>query len=229
MEYNPNQPPYEQPEQPPSGQPNTHYTSPSYYEQPASAQPQQQPAYGQPPPYAQQGYAPPPYGQPGYGQPPYGQPPFVPQQQQPKKSLRWLWITLGIIGGLVVLSCAGCAIAGVVGVNFLKQNVGSAFVTGEYYQYLKQGNYSKAYALLDSSATLTVNGTSVPVDPQAFTTAAQTIDSQLGPITNFAVSTVSSDLTHLTVRVTRGGQSYDVHLTFISTGTNTKIASADGI
>lgn len=225
MGYDPNQPPYGQPEQPqpPYEQPNTNYTSPSYYEQPPNVQ-SQQPAYGQPPPYA-----PLPYGQPGYPQPPYGQPPFVPQPQQPKKSLRWLWITLGIIGGLVVLSCAGCAIAGVFGVNFLRQNVGSAFVTGEYYQYLKQGDYSKAYTLLDSNATLTINGAPVPVNQSAFTTAAQTVDSQLGPITNFAVSTISGDLTHLTVRVTRGGKSYDVHLTFIGTGTNTKIASTDGI
>lgn len=231
MGYDPNQPPYGQPEQPqqPYEQPDTNYTSPSYYEQPGYTQPQQQPAYGQLPPYGQSGYAQPPYGQPGYGQPPYGQPPFVPQPQQPKKSRRWLWITLSIIGGLVVLTCVVCVIAGAFGVNFLKQAAGPAFVTGEYYQYLKQGDYSKAYALLDNNATLTVNGTSVPVDQKAFMAAAQGVDGQLGKITNFTVSSASGDLSHLTVTVTRGSQSYDVHLTFSGTGATTKIASADGI
>jgi len=87
------------------------------------------PAYGNytPPPVSPPvspepypGYVPPPPqpsalpGQyPGYGVPPQpaylppAAPPFVPQ---PKKSLKWLWITLSIVGGALVLLCVGCTV-----------------------------------------------------------------------------------------------------------------------
>jgi predicted component of type VI protein secretion system len=64
---------------------------PSPYDQPA------QPFYNAPPPPPT--YAPPPMGQPGI--PVYA----PPMQPAPKKSRRGLWITLGVIGAVLVLLC----------------------------------------------------------------------------------------------------------------------------
>ena len=222
MSYDPNQPPNAQ--QPPpytspeAYQQNTYDQQPSSYGQQGYGQPQQ------PPPYAQQGYGPPPYGPP-----PYGPPPYMPPPPQQKRSLKWLWITLGIIGGLIVLSCAGCFLFGAFGLNVVKQVAGPAYVTGEYYQYVKMQQYDKAYALLDSNATITVAGASVPTDQTKYIQAAQLVDQQLGPVSNFSVQPNGNDLSHLTVTVTRGSRTYDVHLTFSGTSGNTKIATIDGI
>lgn len=249
MGYDPNQAPNGQQ---PFGQQPPQYTSPEAYQENAFGQQgYRQPAPPQQSPYGSPGYGqpgqpgqpqPPFYGQQpgqapyGYGQQPgpppygYGQPPFMPQPPQQKRSLKWLWITLSIIGGLIVLSCAGCFLFGAFGLNVVKQVAGPAFVTGEYYQYVKMQQYDKAYALLDSNATITVAGASVPTDANSYTQAAQLADQKLGPVTNFAVqATNGNDLSHLTVTVTRGSQSYDVHLTFSGTGGTTKIATIDGI
>lgn len=105
--------PYEPPPVPQPG-----YQQPGYpdYQQPA------QPGYPpyQPPPSP--GYVPPPppaYGaaQPAYG-PAAGVPPVAPAMMppygmpaaQPKKSRRGLWITLGVIGGILLLSCIGFSV-----------------------------------------------------------------------------------------------------------------------
>lgn len=219
MGYDPNQPPNEQQsygQQPPS------YTSPEAYQQNAFGQQ----GYGQPQPPPQQQ---PPYGQQSYGQPLYGPPPYMPPPPEQKRSLKWLWITLGIIGGLIVLSCAGCFLLGTFGFNAVKQVAGPAVVTGEYYQYVKMQQYDQAYALLDSNATITVAGVSVPTAQNSYIQAAQRLDQTLGPVSSFSVQPSGNDLSHLTVMVTRSSQSYAVHLTFSGTGSSTKIATLDGI
>src|SRR5437016_4241896 len=136
MSYDPDQPTYGRP-QDPSGppsygqQPPMGHVPPPYG--PEYVPPQQQPPYQQPP------YVP-PQQQPPYQQPQYGMPPmqnYTPPQP-PKKSLRWLWITLGIIGGIIILSCAGCAIASVFGISFIAKTVGQpTIVASSYYQAIK--------------------------------------------------------------------------------------------
>src|SRR5438309_6178190 len=135
MSYDPDQP---------FGQPPTQYTPPPGYGQ--------QP-YGQPPP----GYGQQPYGQPspGYGQeqyrgaPPMPGPGYAPQQAPRKSSLRWLWITLAIIGGIIVLGCAGCAIASAAGIGFFAKTVlGPTTTANAYYQAIKNQDYAKAYTYI---------------------------------------------------------------------------------
>jgi len=85
---------------------------PSPYEQQPA-----QPFYAAPPPPP---YAPSPVGQPGM--PAYGQPmqaaPVIPAYAQPaqpaRKSRRGLWITLGVIGGVLLLVCVACGVLAVV-------------------------------------------------------------------------------------------------------------------
>src|SRR5690242_11570050 len=115
MSYDPNQPYGQPPQQPqqPYGQPQQPYGQP-------------QPPYGQP----QQ----PPYGQPPYGQPPYGQPPYgQPSMPQKKRSLKWLWITLSIIGVVAVL----CGVGVYYVVNTVLKVAGPAVTVAEYYTFVK--------------------------------------------------------------------------------------------
>ncbi len=202
------------------------------YERIPYEQPQEQPSSPYPPPPTS--YMPPPYQPqqpPPYQQAVYGQPlPGYVQPPQPKKSRRWLWITLSIIGGVILLSCIGCSIASFVGFNFLKQAAGPAVTTGEYYQFIKQQDYTRAYALIDSNATITVNGETVSNDQQSFINAAQAADSTHGPVTSFSIQSSSNNLSNLTVAVTRqDGTTYDVHLTFVQNGSSAKISNMDGI
>src|SRR5438874_157741 len=106
--------------------------------------------YGQPPTQ----YTPPPgYGQEQYrGAPPMPGPGYAPQQAPRKSSLRWLWITLAIIGGIAVLGCAGCIIASVAGVGFFAKTViGPTTTANAYYQAIKDQDYAKAYTYIDTS------------------------------------------------------------------------------
>ncbi|SRR5579885_728043 len=179
----------------------------------------QQPPYGQP----QQ-----PYGDPQYGVPPV--PVYVGQQPPPKKSLRWLWITLGIIGGILVLGCGGCIIAvSVLGINIFNQ-VGPAVTATQYYQAIKNQDYTQAYSFIDPAGA-SVAGQ--PLTQTVFTTGAQAIDNQKGKVTSFNASSfhINSDNTTATVAmlVTRGGQSYTVNLELKKEGNDWKIVNADGI
>jgi hypothetical protein len=236
MNYDPNQPTSGRPQDPsgpppygqqPSGQPQwppTGHVPPPYGSE--YVPPQQQPPYQQPQPE----YVPP--QQPPYQQPQYGIPPFpnYAQPQQPKRSLRWLWITLAIVGGILVLACAGCGIFLYVAGKAAINAAGPALTTQAYYQFVKQKNYARAYTLLDSNATVSIAGKSLPApNQQSFTAAAQAIDASAGPVSNFSVHTNGSDTSHLTVTVTRRSQTYDVHLTLAPVGGSWKITSLDGI
>src|SRR2546426_4444917 len=158
-----------QPQPPPYGQPP--YQQPTQYSQPPYGQPDQQ--------YGQQ-----PYGQPQYGQPQYGVPP-VPGYAQPqpqKKSLRWLWITLAIVGGLLVLLCGGCVLAGALGIGFLAKAVQPATVADSYYKAIENRDYNTAYSYLRID-TLTAGGQSVTATESEYAQLAQEVDTAKGPVT----------------------------------------------
>ena len=148
----PSYPPVYPPAQP--GQPTDPsqplYGQPGAYPPPGQSGPYSQPLYGQPGqpgPYSQPLYGQPgqpgPYSQPLYGQPgPYSQPLQAPPAQ-PKRSLRWLWITLAIV--LVV----GLLLGG--GGFFAFTNyTAPAVAAGKYCGYLKAQNYDSAYGMLSS-------------------------------------------------------------------------------
>ncbi len=227
MSYDPNQPFGQgQPPRPdqPFGQPPTQYTPPPGYGQ--------QP-YGQPPP----GYGQQPYGQlpPGYGQeqyrgaPPMPGPGYAPQQTPRKSSLRWLWITLAIIGGIIVLGCAGCAIASAAGIGFFAKTVlGPTTTANAYYQAIKNQDYAKAYTYIDTSKA---SGQLQQETGQAFSALGQLDDRTQGPVTSFSQQGVSvnNDTATVTMSVTRNGSPYTVHLQMKQEGNDWKIVGFDNI
>jgi hypothetical protein len=229
MNYDPNAP------QPPSGQPP--YEQSPYGQPPYGGQ-QPPSAYGQPPyggpqsssPYGQPQYGGPP-GQAPYGAPPYGSPEMVQPPPKKKSSLRWLWITLGIVGGLVILGCGGCAIAGAFGIGFLAKTVAAPITTvNSYYQAVENQNYTQAYSYLQID-TFTAGGQTITASPQAFTQLASGLDTARGKVTNYSIknTNVTSDTATITVDVTRSGQAYTVTIQLRQVNGTWKIVQFDNI
>ena len=215
MSYDPNQPFGQgQPPRPdqPFGQPPTQYTPP--------------PGYGQQP----YGQLPPGYGQEQYrGAPPMPGPGYAPQQTPRKSSLRWLWITLAIIGGIIVLGCAGCAIASAAGIGFFAKTVlGPTTTANAYYQAIKNQDYAKAYTYIDTSKA---SGQVQQETEQAFSALGQLDDRTQGPVTSFSQQGVSvnNDTATVTMSVTRNGSPYTVHLQMKQEGNDWKIVGFDNI
>jgi hypothetical protein len=204
-----------QPQQPPYGQPPT---------QP-SGQGQPQQGYGQPP------YQGPtqPYGQPPYGQIQYGGPPPNYAQPPQKKSRKWLWITLAIIGGVLVLGCGGCVIASAVGINILGNVAGPTVTANAYYQAIKDQDYNKAYTYWDTSKVTSVGGQQVTQG--AFVQLGQLDDKLRGAVTSFSQTNESTngDTATATMSVTRNGSTYPVQLQMHKVGSDWKITSANNI
>ena len=236
MSYDPNQPQQPDPgQQPPYGQPQPPYGQPpSQYGQQWGQQPQ--PPYGQPqqPPYQQQwgqqppqDYAPTQYVAPQYGAQPV--PDYMPPQQQ-RKSRRGLWIALGIIGGVLLLSCAICAIASALGIGFFAKTVaGPAITADQYYTAVKNQDYNTAFTYISTNMT-TTNGQNLT--QELYTTAAKGLDTVKGQVTNFSVGTpsINNNVANVTVSVTRGSAApYDVHLQLQQVNGSWKITSYDNI
>lgn len=124
------------------------------------------------------------------------------QPQPQKRSLRWLWITLGIVGGLLVLACVGCGIVGALGYNFVAKAVGPAMVASQYYSAVSEQDYTRAYSYLDTNS-ISVQGQTVT--EQEYAQAAQAIDTAQGKITKSSSTgfNVNNDTATVTMTVTR--------------------------
>jgi hypothetical protein len=239
MSYDPNQP--QQPDssqqpQPPYGQLQPPYQQPQGGQQPP-------PYYGQP----QQ----PPYGQPQWGQQPPPQPQYDPTQyvgpygappvpgymppQQPRQSRRALWIVLGIIGGILVLSCAFCGILFALGAGPIASIVGSIAgptnVVNQYYNAIQRQDYPTAYSYLDTNLIAT-NGQTLTQD--LYTTGAQALDLAKGKVSSFSIGNISltnnNNTATVTVSVTRGSSPpYTVQLQLQKVNGTWKITSFNNI
>jgi hypothetical protein len=250
MSYDPNQPqqpdsgqqpqyPYGQPQQP-YGQPGQPQQPPygqpqSPYEQQWGQQPQQpygQPGQPQQPPYGEQqppqDYAPTQYVAPAYGAQPV--PGYMPPPQ-PKKSRRGLWIVLGIIGGVIVLSCAVCGILFATGVGFFAKTIAEpAIVVNQYYSAVEKQDYATAYMYLSTNMIAQNNQ---PLTQDLYTSTAQLLDKVKGPVTKYTFGnniSVTNNTASVTVSVTRGSApAYDVQLQLQQVNGSWKITKFDNI
>jgi hypothetical protein len=153
--------------------------------------------------------------------------------QQPGRSRRGLWIALGIIGGLIVLSCAFCGILFALGVGPLVNIVGSiagpTYTVNQYYNAVEKQDYTTAYSYIGTNLIAQNNQT---LTQELYTTAAQALDTVKGKVTNFNVKNVNPNTTttSVTVTVTRGNASpYDIHLQLQQVNGSWKITSYDNI
>lgn len=252
----PNQPPYgQQPSEPDELPPTQYAPQPSPYEQPPVQPPKpdelpptqyapQPPLYGQqpvqPPPYqgqspaySQQPPSPPPYGQqpPPYGQQPqYGGVPPIPvgyaAPPPQKKSLKWLWITLSIVIGVFVLTCAGCG-------SWLlyASRGGPDSAVQSYYNAVEKQNYTTAFNYFAPGATFTSpqNGKTTQLPSEAvYVATAELVDKEVGVLTDYQTKSSSgSDNSRITATLTRNGQQYQADLRMTQIDGNWKILNFD--
>nr|BBH93659.1 hypothetical protein KTA_18580 [Thermogemmatispora argillosa] len=203
------------PPPPPGGYEPTQYAGPTQYGSPYGTPPPPPSAYGRAP-------AVPGPGQYGVS---YGQPLQPPPS--PRRSLRWLWITLAIVASVMVLACGGCALLGFVA--FLTSNPDST--VNSYYSAIQQQDYNRAYSYL-AIDTLTVQGEDMGASESGFALVAAAVDRQAGTVTSYSItsSSTNGDEATVTVHVTRSsGIAYDVHLQLTKISDEWKITQLDNI
>jgi hypothetical protein len=150
---------------------------------------------------------------------------------QPKKSRLWLWITLGIVGVLVL--CGGCVTASVFGFANLVSNNPATDAVNHYYTAIKNQDYTTAYGYLDSNLK-TYQGNQ-QLTPELFTQAGQGLDTTKGYVSSYNITSTQLNTNNgvntanFTVSVTRNGTSYDVHLQLQEENNGWKIISYDNI
>lgn len=168
-------------------------------------------------------YVPPP--------PPYGVP-LVPGYTQvplpPKRSLRWLWITLSIIGGVLVLSCAGSIAFSFLRSNILSPTAGASTTANSYYQAIENKDYATAYNYL-ANDMYTSGGQAITLS--LYTNIAQADDLYSGPVISFSQSNISinSGKVSVTMSVKRNGNPYVVYLQLQQNSGNWQITQYDNI
>jgi hypothetical protein len=158
---------------------------------------------------------------PDSGAPPYPYyAPFPGYSQPPRKSRRWVWITVGIVALLCVL--AGTLLA--LGVSLVVNNFGQTHATDTYYSAIRRQDYGTAYSYLGSHLQTVYS-------QQTFTQAAQQQDAVLGPVRRFGMTNIpTGDPAYVTLTVTRAnGTAYDVHLELRQEGGVWKITAFDRI
>jgi hypothetical protein len=156
----------------------------------------------------------------------------------PHRQHKVLWTVIAIIGGLAILIPVALYVALFVAFGIADRGtptVGEAFTAAQhYYQAIQQHDYTTAYTYVAHNATLTVNGQTSIVDSATTLAAlAQASEQTNGAITaytptdgNFEAGTLIVDMT---MRVTRSGGSYDVHLKVSLTNGKWRIVSMDNM
>src|SRR4051812_48815045 len=134
------------------------------------------------------------------------------------------------IGGFIVIALV---IFGVWVASRVNQEMGKLldrtdqpqFVALHYYEALRNQNYAAAYADLDAHVAL--NGQ--PLDQQRFIQLAAQADAQQGEVSAYNLLEAQGDATGFNARLTRGSQSYFVHLQLQQVGRVWKISTLDGL
>ena len=137
----------------------------------------------------------------------------------PRRSRAAHWVVIAI-GGVVVLVPVTLFLVLILSLGFTADGptVGQAQTAAlSYYSALQRHDYPEAYAVLGPHATVTVDGQPRVIDSvDTLSSLAQAADRKAGGITaypftdgQFEVGTTTADLT---VRVTRGGGAYEVHV-----------------
>lgn len=191
----------------------TYPTGPSYGGEGAYGGGMGQPGYGQPP-----------MGQPMYGQPAYGQP-MMPPAAPAKKSRKRLWITLGVIAGVLVLACGGI---GFVFFSAFQEALKPVTVATTFCNDLKAQNYTTAYDLLSSNAQ-------GQVSRDLFVQASQLQDQidgtvkSCGPVTGSGADTkidVNAGKASLKATVQRN-QAFTGNISLVKQGSDWKVDDID--
>ena len=174
---------------------------------------------------------------PGYSPYPPYPPPFMPpypQKPPVKKSRRWLWITLSIVGVVLLASCGLCGWAAYNLFSPAYQGVSNSLsLVDDYYSALQAKNYAAAYD--DLSTQYQLSG----LTEAKFAQEASARDTQYGAIQTYSPgqTTYSTgpnngfNFTHFTyaVSIKRPNLSYTATLTLSEIQNQWKITNFDSV
>ncbi len=134
----------------------------------------------------------------------------------PRKSHRWVWITVGIVALVSILGGASWA--------FTTYYNSSLRASDMYYSAIKTQDYGTAYTYLGSRLQ-------TEYSQQSFTQAAQQQDAVAGTVSRFGMTNIpTGDPAYVTLTVTRtNGNTYDVHLELRQEGGAWKVTAFDRI
>ena len=140
----------------------------------------------------------------------------------PKKSHRWVWITVGIVALLFVLGSTLLALGAGWAVTTYYHS--SLRASDMYYSAIKTQDYGTAYGYLGSHLR-------TEYSQQTFTQAAQQQDAVAGTVRSFGMTNIpTGDPAYVTLTVTRAnGITYDVHLELQQEGGAWKVTAFDRI
>jgi hypothetical protein len=151
-------------------------------------------------------------------------PPSV-SSPQPRRSRKTLWITLSVVGVVLLFLCGLCG-WNIVAPVF--QDTSAAInVATDYYQNVENGQYSAAYAYVQ------INN----LTEAAFAQQAQAREAQYGQISSFELNAPSAQISDdgtitaytMTVSVVRAKDSYSAQLTLQDFGGTWKITAFNSI
>ncbi len=157
--------------------------------------------------------------------------PQAPYLAPPKKSYKWVWILVSVLGVLILASCGVCAWASssLFGSAFQQATTvvyGGRDLTNNYYEAIQNKRYSQAYSYLSPQGELK------NLTPAQYLKQAQELDEQYGPVYKYVAGTPSvsydtsgTDINHFTISVdvTREEKSYRVLLTMYKINDQWKI------
>jgi hypothetical protein len=169
--------------------------------------------------------------------PPWGpQPPLQsmqPMQPSQKRSRKWIWLVVSVLGVALLASCGLCSWGVYALVNTVYQPVvGSITVADDFYSNLQNQDYAAAYADLAPQGLIT------GLTLNQFTQQAMQADTQYGPVTSympgqpgFNSTSNGPDLSIVTlpVSITRTHSTYGSLLTLQQEGGKWKIIDYDRI
>jgi hypothetical protein len=152
-----------------------------------------------------------------------------------RKSRKWMWVVLAMLGGVLLLSCGLCTWAGYMFIAPTVQDQAKAVsLVNDYYEAIQSRNYNDAY--LD----LALKGTASGLTREQFIQQAESRDSQYGPVRSYVSeqpslaantnggNTTGLNLSHLTVtvNVSRARLSYPVVLSLEKVGKVGKVGDS---
>jgi flagellar basal body-associated protein FliL len=157
--------------------------------------------------------------------------PQAPYLAPQKKSYRWVWILVSVLGVLILASCGVCAWASSSLFGSTFQQTTTALYSGRdltnnYYEAIQNKRYSQAYSYLSLQRELK------SLTPVQYLKQAQELDEQYGPVYKYVAGTPAvsydtsgTDINHFTVSVdvTREKKSYQVLLTMYKINDQWKI------
>lgn len=148
--------------------------------------------------------------------------------QQPERSFRRLWITLSIIGSILLLSCAAYFILSVLGYTILASPLSASATVNAYYQAIEHKDYTKAYSYLSPDYPV---GGHERLTHAIFISSAEAQDTTAGPVTNISQigNSTNNGIVSVTMSVTRNGQSYMVNLLLQQNNGTWQIINADDL